>query len=75
MHKAFDIKSAKFLINVIANNKENKYKRIHVSCFKRKLSLNVKEEGADFGYLNVSGHDKLFFKYFLLESMIFTFKQ
>jgi len=45
MHKAFDIKSAKF--------EENEHESIHVSCFKRKLSMNVKNDGADFDYLNV----------------------
>ena len=28
------------------------------SCFERKLSMNVKNDGAAFGYLNVSGHVK-----------------
>jgi len=36
--------------------KENEYESIHVSCFKRKLSVNVKNDGADFGYLNVPSH-------------------
>jgi len=30
---------------------EYEYESIHVSCFKRKLSMNVKNDEADFGYM------------------------
>jgi len=55
--------------------KENEYESIHVSCFKRKLSMNVKHDGADFGYLNVKAMLCVFKKDILLENTIFTLKQ
>jgi len=45
--------------------KENDYESIHVSCFKRKLRVDIKYNGADFGYLNVSTHVVCFLKVFL----------
>ena len=50
------------------------HKSIHASCFKHKLSIKVKNNGADFSYFNVWSRVVCFNKYFLLENMIFTFK-
>ena len=38
------------------NKKENLYESIHVSCFKHKLNMKVKNDGVDFGCLNASSH-------------------
>jgi len=51
---------------VIAYKKENEYKSIHASCFKSKLSMDVKNDGAAFGYLNVSSHVECFLEVFLV---------
>jgi len=49
-------------INVIVYKNENEYESIHVSWFTRKLSMNVKIDGAD---LNVSSHVVCYLKVFL----------
>jgi len=54
--------------------KENKYESIHVSCFKRKLGMNVKNDGADFGYLNVSSHVVCFWRDFFAGKHVFHIK-
>jgi len=51
--------------------KENEYESILVNCFKRKLSINVKNDGVDFGYLNVKAMLCFFNKDTLLENTIF----
>ena len=57
IHKAFDIKKMPIFKSMcLLYKKENEYESIPVSCFKRKLSMNVENDIADFGYLNVSSH-------------------
>jgi len=46
-------------------NKENEYESIPVSCFKRKLSIKVENDGAAFGFLNVLSYVVCFKKVFL----------
>ena len=55
--QSFWYKQCQFLnqCNYCTKNK-NEYESIQESCFKRNLSMDVKNDGADFGYFNVSSH-------------------